>query len=173
VFVALIAPKTAMLFGDPLPLAYGDMLAAMRERVLGAKCNGGGWQPGRIPSLPLRVFFAVLIAAAMWGQKAEPLRIVLKDGVATIGGRLRGRQQIEYEAESGASKTITLRLAAAPATTVALKLYTPEGAEMLLHAVGTNRWTAELPKSGDYGISVLRTTPEPGSSTYKLTLTFR
>jgi hypothetical protein len=56
---------------------------------------------------------------------------------------------------------------------VALKLYTPEGAEMPLHAVGTNRWTAELPESGDYGISVLRTTTEPGSSTYKLTLTFR
>lgn len=150
------------------------MLAAMRERVLGGpKCRGGGWRSWRIPSLPLRIFFAVLIAAAMWGQKAEPLRIVLKDGAATIGGRLRGRQQIEYEAEAGASKTLTLQLAATPAKTVALKLYTPEGAEMPLRAAGTNGWTVELPKSGDYGISVLRTSHVPGSSTYKLKLAFR
>ena len=95
---------------------------------------------------------------AMWAQKARPVRIALKNGAATVEGRLRGRQQTDYEAQADAlKKIVTLQLTATPENTVLLKLYTPDGAEMPLQGMGTNRWTAELPKSGDYGISVLRT----------------
>ena len=119
------------------------------------------------------IFLAVLLTGALWGQKAEPVRIALKDGEATVQGRLRGRQQMDYEAEAGASQTITVHLAATPAQTLALKLYSPEGGEMPLHTAGANRWAAELPKSGNYGISVLRTGRQRGATTYKLTVTIR
>ena len=113
----------------------------------------------------------ILVASGLWAQKARPLRIALKNGSATVEGRLRGRQQTDYEAEAGPSKILTLQLTATPTKTVALKLYTPEGAEMPFKKVGTDRWTAELAKRGDYGISVLRTSPEDGTSIYRLTIT--
>jgi hypothetical protein len=137
--------------------------------------RGSGWQPlGRKPSQPAWIWLAILLASAMWAQKARPVRIALKNGAATVEGRLRGRQQTDYEAQADAlKKIVTLQLTATPENTVALKLYTPDGAEMPLQGMGTNRWTAELPKSGDYGISVLRTSLARGTSIYKLTITIR
>ena len=116
------------------------------------------------------ICIAAIFAASLCAQKAEPLRIELHNGAATVEGRLRGRQQTEYETEVGASKTLTLQLTASPAKTIALKLYSPEGIEMPLRATGENRWTAQSPKQGDYGVSVLRKSLEPGASTYKLTI---
>jgi hypothetical protein len=112
-----------------------------------------------MPSCATRILLVVLLASALCAQKAKPTRITLKDGAATIEGRLRGRQQTDYEAQALPSTTLTLQLVAAPAKTVALKLYAPEAAEMPLRVAGSNRWTAELPRSGDYGISVLRLSP--------------
>jgi hypothetical protein len=133
-----------------------------------------GWQPrGRKPSHPAWICLVILFASALWAQKAKPLRIALKNGAATVEGRLRGRQQRDYEVEAGASKIVTLQLTAAPDKTIVLKLYTPEGAEMPLQGMGANRWTAEVSKSGDYGISVLRTSIEQGTSVYKLRITIR
>jgi len=117
----------------------------------------------------------ILLAGASYAQKAEPVRIRFVDGAvsATVEGSLRGRQQMEYEAAARASQTLTLRLSVAPARTFSLKLYNPDGAEMPLRKSGANRWTAELPQTGDYGISVLRTSPSPGDSSYKLIVTIR
>jgi hypothetical protein len=120
------------------------------------------------------IFLIILLASTLSAQKAKPIRIALKDGAATVEGRLRGRQQTDYEiGEVAASKILTLQVTSTPAQTVALKLYTPENAEMPLRAAGTNGWTAELPKSGDYGISVLRTALDRGTSTYRLTIRIR
>ena len=120
------------------------------------------------------IFLIVLLAGTLCAQKAKPIRIALKDGAATVEGRLRGRQQTDYEiGEVAASKILTLQVTSTPAQTVALKLYTPESAEMPLRAAGTNGWTAELSKSGDYGISVLRTALDRGTSTYRLTIRIR
>jgi hypothetical protein len=127
----------------------------------------------RIRSCSIWILLSVLLASALWAQKAKPLRIALKDGAAIVEGRLRDRQQTDYEAEAGPSMTLTLQLWAAPAKTLALTLYTPEGAEMPLHAEGPNRWTAKLSHGGDYGISVLRTSHKPGTSIYRLTVTIR
>jgi hypothetical protein len=117
----------------------------------------------------------LVLAGASYAQKAQPVRIRFADGAAstTVEGRLRGRQQMEYEAAARASQTLTLRLSAAPAGTFSLKLYNPEGAEMPLRKSGANRWSAELPQTGDYGISVLRTSPSRGDSPYKLVVTIR
>lgn len=128
------------------------------------------------PRSPFRtawLVLAVLLANALWAQKAKPLRIALKDGRATVEGRLRGRQQTDYEAAAGLPATLTLQLVASPANSVALKLYTPEDTEMPLRLARKNRWTAELPQGGDYGISVLRTSSEHGTSTYKLKVRIR
>jgi hypothetical protein len=139
--------------------------------VSGAEYGGGSWQTQpRTPSCPTWILLSVLLASALWAQKAKPLRIALKDGAATVEGRLRGRQQTDYEAEAGPSTTLSVQLLASPAKTVALKVYTPEGAEMPLRVAGSNEWTADLPHGGDYGISVLRTSLERGTSTYKLTV---
>jgi len=155
----------------------GDMLASsMAKRVLGLTEYGrdGGWQPrGRKPSHPAWICLVIVFASALWAQKAKPLRIALRNGAATVEGRLRGRQQTDYEIEASASKIVTLQLTAAPDKTVVLKLYTPEGAEMPLQEMRTNRWTAKVPKYGDYGISVLRTGIEQGTSMYKLRITIR
>ena len=117
----------------------------------------------------------LLLSGAVYAQKAQPARIRFADGAvsATVEGRLRGRQQMEYEAAARARQTITLRLSMAPAGTFLLKLYSPENAEMPLRKSGANRWIAELPQTGDYGISVLRTSPSPGDSSYKLIVTIR
>ena len=137
----------------------------------GSQYGGGSSQTQpRAPSCPTWILLSVLLASALWAQKAKPLRIALKDGAATVEGRLRGRQQTDYEAEAGPSTTLSVQLLASPAKTVALKVYTPEGTEMPLRAAGSNEWTADLPGGGDYGISVLRTSHERGTSTYKLTV---
>ena len=117
----------------------------------------------------------LLLAGASYAQKAQPVRIRFGDGAvsATVAGRLRGRQQMEYEAAAQARQTLTLQLSAAQARTFLLKLYSPEGAEMPLRKSGANRWTAALPQTGDYGISVLRTSSSPGDSSYKLIVTIR
>jgi hypothetical protein len=152
------------------------MLAqTMLEQVIGGAEYGGGAgrTPPRTPSCATCVLLSMFLASALWAQKAKPLPIALKDGVATIEGRLRGRQQTDYESEIGPPTTLTLQLLAAPSKTVALKVYTPEGNEMPLRVGGANVWTADLPRGGDYGISVLRTSHERGTSTYKLTVRIR
>jgi hypothetical protein len=147
----------------------------MREEVgIGSEYGYRSWQtPPRIPSCPTWILFAVLLASASWAQKAKPMRITLEDGAATVEGRLHGRQETDYEATAGPSTTLTLQLLTVPANTVALKLYAPEGAEMPLRAAGSNRWTAALPHSGDYGISVVRISFDHGTSAYKLKVRIR
>jgi hypothetical protein len=141
------------------------------EAFLPARRNSPAVSLAPRPILWTALLALVLIFGRELGaQKAEPLRIKLSEGTASVQGKLRGRQQTEYEAEGSASKSLALRLTAAPPRSVALKLYSPDGAELALRGTGTNRWTAELPQNGDYGISVLRTSPAEGTSTYKLTL---
>src|SRR5277367_311539 len=105
------------------------MLAqTMLEQLMGgAKYGGGAVQtPPTTPSCATCILLSMFVASAMWAQKAKPLPIALKDGAATIEGRLRGRQQTDYEAEIGPPTTLTLQLLAAPSKTIELKVYTPE-----------------------------------------------
>ena len=81
---------------------------------------------------------------------------------------------MEYEvAAPEAQALLTLQLSANPTKTVALKLYSPDAAELPLKKGAGNKWTARLPKPGDYGISVLRLSRGSGKSAYKLVVALR
>jgi hypothetical protein len=108
-------------------------------------------------------------------QKAKPVRIQFPRGSASalLQGQLRGRQQQDYVAGAGKEQTLILQLASAPSGSLAIKVYDPEDREVALQRSSARRWTAVLPRAGDYGIAVLRVSEKAGVSTYRLTVTIR
>jgi hypothetical protein len=108
---------------------------------------------------------------ALYAQKAQPVAIPLRDGEGIAHGRLKGRQQMDYHVAS-VGQTLTVAMTAAPRRTLTVRVYDPEGALVPLQKDGTDRWTADLAKPGDYGISVVRTNTAAAPSRYSLKVSF-
>jgi hypothetical protein len=117
--------------------------------------------------------FIVCLAASLAAQKAEPLAIHFPDGKSStaVEGELTGRQEAEYSLRARKNQALVLQLTA-PAAGLEIKLHDPDGGEATLRQSG-HRWTAVTRKAGDYVLSVTRTTDQPGTSTYKLTVSIR
>jgi hypothetical protein len=120
------------------------------------------------------MFAIPLLAAAALAQKAGPVRIVFHRGANSVQltGRLQGRQQQEYLLAGRARQTLSLELQSRPTGSLTLELGAA-GAGLALREEGAHRWSAELPRTGDYLISILRAGDRPGASTYKLRLRIR
>jgi hypothetical protein len=120
---------------------------------------------------------SVLVATALLrAQKAEPVRILFDpvSKTATVCGRLRGRQQMEYVAPARSRQVLHLHLNGNPLRSLALKVYDPDGTEVALKAARPGQqWTTVVPRDGDYGIAVIRTSRQPGTSTYTLRVRLR
>jgi len=116
-----------------------------------------------------------LLATCLVAQKAEPLRIEFARGKssAVLRGHLRGHQEMEYSAAARENQTLTLNLSASPAGGLKLKVADAGGTEVAAKNSTSQRWAARLPKSGEYVITIIRTSDRPQTSTYKLTVTIQ
>ena len=116
----------------------------------------------------------LVLAASALAQKAEPLRIDLKQGSSgTAEGKLRGNQQLEYVVEVKGSRKLAFRLEAEPPGTLALELRDPAGNHIALKSAGKQGMVAQSHDSGDYYVSVQRVAETRGSSAFTLTVTIK
>src|SRR5215471_14698489 len=106
------------------------------------------------------------------GGKAEPLRISFKRGSfsATINESVRGDEEAEYVLAARQGQRLIIKLTSAPGKSAVFKLL-GEGndAAELLHDVDFS-YSGVLPKTGDYFITVTRSTEAKGTSRYRLTV---
>ena len=87
---------------------------------------------------------------------------------ASVRGRLSGRQQALYALKVREGQVITLELNTTPAGGLELKLHDPRGGETTLRQLNPHGWTAAAQQTGEYVITVIRTSDRPEASTYKL-----
>ncbi len=136
--------------------------------------------------------------SAQHGGKAEGLRVRFERGStsATFKDKVRGSVEVEYELEAQAGQELLVRMVSTPAGSAAVKVFGPGARELKMscleaelpearmlslptpsHCLNDNpqrlsregkTWSATLPESGNYMISVFR--PEGGSGTTAYTL---
>jgi len=106
------------------------------------------------------------------GGKAEPLRISFKRGSfsATINESVRGDEEAEYVLAAKQGQRLIIKLTSVPGKSAVFKLL-GEGNDTaeLLHDVDFS-YSGVLPKTGDYFITVMRSTEAKGTSRYRLTV---
>ena len=124
-------------------------------------------------SLPIWLLSLLILFASVEvrAQKARPVEIILHMGEGVTQGRLTARQQMDYEVQAS-GRTLTMIMRVEPRNTLDIRMYDPDGMLMPLHKSGS-RWTADLSKSGTYGITVMRTNSSARPSTYRLSMTVR
>jgi hypothetical protein len=107
------------------------------------------------------------------GGKAEPLRISFKRGAysATISESVRGDEEAEYVLAAREGQRLIIKLASVPDKSSVFKLL-GEGNDTteLLHDLDFS-YSGMLPRTGDYFITVKRSTQAKGTSRYRLTVT--
>jgi hypothetical protein len=132
-----------------------------------------------------------LSVSAQHGGKAEGRRVRFAPGStsATFRDKVRGSLEIEYELEAREGQELLVRVVSAPAGSAAIKVFSPAAKEMKLSCLEAElpeakalslptashcfndsaqrlaregkTWSASLPESGKYMLSVFR--PEGGS----------
>jgi hypothetical protein len=109
------------------------------------------------------------------GGKAEPLRISFKRGAysATISESVRGDEEAEYVLAAREGQRLIITLTSVPAKSAVFEVLregddTPE----LLHDLDVS-YSGVLPRTGDYFITVKRSTAAKGTSRYRLTVAVR
>ena len=111
-------------------------------------------------------------AALAQGGKAEPLRISFKRGTssATIVESVRGDEEAEYVLAAKQGQRLIIKLTSVPGKSSVFKLLV-EGNDTLelLHDLDIS-YSGVLPKTGDYFITVKRSTEAKGTSRYRLTV---
>jgi hypothetical protein len=115
------------------------------------------------------------IAALAQGGKAEPLRIAFKRGTysSTISESVRGDEEAEYVLAARRGQRLTIKLTSVPDKSSVFKLLS-EGNDTLkvLHDVDFS-YSGVLRKTGDYFITVKRSSDAKGTSRYRLTVALR
>ena len=114
------------------------------------------------------------VAMAQHGGKAEPLRIEFKRGATstTLNGAVRGSEEAEYVLAAKKGQRVIMRLRSVPARSAVFQILDPDNDKLSL-AQGNYDLLGDLPKSGDYLITVSRSKQSKGTSRYKLTGTVR
>jgi len=111
-------------------------------------------------------------AALAQGGKAEPLRISFKHGAysAVISDTVRGDEEAEYVLAAKQGQRLTIKLVSVPAKSSKFELL-GEGSDTneLLHDLDFS-YSGLLPSTGDYFITVKRSTTAKGVSRFRLTV---
>ena len=111
-------------------------------------------------------------AALAQGGKAEPLRISFKRGAysATISESVRGDEEAEYVLAAREGQRLIIKLTSVPDKSSLFKLLGEDNDTTdLLHDLDFG-YSGVLPKTGDYFITVKRSTKAKGTSRYRLTV---
>lgn len=141
-----------------------------------------------------------LSVSAQHGGKAEGLRVRFAPGStsATFKDTVRGSVEIDYELNGSAGQDMVVRLVTNPTDSVAIKVFGPNaktlpmsclaadpaeakllGLPTASHCFAENgkkskvegkTWSATLPESGNYMLSVFRPAGQRGTSTYTMTI---
>ena len=114
-------------------------------------------------------------AMAQRGGKAEPNRIEFKRGTTStiISGTVRGDEQAEYVLTAKKGQRLIIKLTSAPVKSSVFQLLGPDNDTLGLEYAANYDYSATLPKTGDYFITVARPGGSKGTSRYKLTVTVR
>jgi hypothetical protein len=112
---------------------------------------------------------------AQRGGKAEPNRIEFKRGTTstTINGVVHGDEQAEYVLAAKKGQRLIIRLSDTPAKSSCFDLKGPDGVDVGLEFDCNWNYSKPLPATGDYFISVGRTSQGKGTSRYKTIITIR
>jgi hypothetical protein len=115
------------------------------------------------------------VTMAQHGGKAEPLRVEFKRGASstTINGAVRGSEEAEYVLAAKKGQRLIIKLTSAPVKSSCFDLKGPDQAEMGLDYDCNSDYSKPLSATGDYFISVTRTSQGKGSSRYRMTITVR
>jgi len=134
-----------------------------------------GWRQAMAAGLAISCLCAATGAASAQGGKAEPLRIEFARGrdSASVGGTLRGDAQREYAFVARKNQRLTIGTTAMPAGSIAVQVKRPLGVRLPLVPGQKQTWSAVLPESGEYFLSVNRSASASGRSQYTLTVTIR
>jgi hypothetical protein len=114
----------------------------------------------------------LMFCAAALAERPRAVELVVRDGAASVDGRLRGRRLRQYTV-AASGQAITFEFSAEPMRSAALEVYDPDGQRVLLQKEAAGRWTAPVSKPGNFGITVVRTTPSASTSYYRLRVTLR
>jgi hypothetical protein len=117
----------------------------------------------------------VLVApiAVLAGGKAEPLRIEFKRGAysATISESVRGDEEAEYVLGAKQGQRLIIKLTSVPDNSSVFEFF---GEDDTGHQHDTQfSYSGVLPMTGDYFITVKRSTKAKGTSRYRLAVTVR
>lgn len=112
---------------------------------------------------------------AQHGGKAEPLRIEFKRGTTstTLNGVVHGDEQAEYVLSANKGQRLIIKLTATPAKSSCFDLKGPEGVDVGLEYDCNQDYSKPLPATGDYFLTVARTSQGKGTSRYRMTITIR
>jgi hypothetical protein len=121
------------------------------------------------------VALALLAAApASAAQRTEAVRFKAGTSAATLSGRIKGDDSIDYTLRAGAGQSMTVRLAPDNASCT-FNLYPPGGGSAAMHmgAVAGNSFTGTLPAAGSYRAQVyLDRNAARRNETCKFSITF-
>ena len=128
-----------------------------------------------IRGLLIICFCAAGTAMAQHGGKAEPNKIEFKRGAtsATISGVVRGDEQAEYTLSAKKGQRLIIRLTNTPAKSSCFDLKGPGGVDVGLEYDCNWNYSKVLPETGEYFLSVGRTSQGKGTSRYTMTITIR
>lgn len=122
-------------------------------------------------------FFILSCAAqatfAQGGGKAEPNRIEFKRGTTStvISGVVRGDEEAEYVLSAKKGQRLTIKITSTPVKSSVFQVLGEDNDTLGLEHDANFDVSVELPKDGDYFLSVKRPTSEKGTSRYRLTVT--
>ena len=112
-------------------------------------------------------FLLLFVCVAAPGQRPKPIEIPLREGSGLAHGRLRARQQIEYQV-SASGQALNVSLASIPVRTLQVRVYAPDGDPAPIQRESPGHWTVATPRPGVYGITVMRTTRSAPASRFTL-----
>jgi len=125
----------------------------------------------------LFLFFVLAVAqsSAQHGGKAEPNRIEFKRGATTttVNGVVHGEEQAEYVFSAKKGQRLIIKLTNVPAKTACFDLKGPEGADVGLEYDCNWSYSKPLPATGEYLLSVARSSQGKGTSRYRMTITIK
>jgi hypothetical protein len=114
----------------------------------------------------------LMFCAGALAERPRAVELVLRDGAASVDGRLRGRRLRQYTV-AASGQAITFEFTAEPMRSAGLEVYDPDGRRVLLQKEAAGRWTAPVSKPGNYTVMVVRPTPSASTSYYRLRVTLR
>ncbi len=123
----------------------------------------------------ITLFLAAAIAHTAFAQQAqaEPNRVEFKRGATstTISGVVHGDEQAEYVLSAKKGQRLIIKLSDTPTKSSCFDLKGPDGVDVGLEFDCNWNYSKPLPATGDYFISVGRTSQGKGTSRYRLSVT--